>query len=403
MALKLGGSALVPVSTVDNPALNLVVGKFVRFTIKGGSSNSAVIVSDQSPPLRKAGTMLLPKLFGAAKTAEVFTPAKPKGLVVPPKLKTTAEPPTSKATIEPTKPKVLSTNSQSSYTDFVFPGAKPIAAIKPAGMVEPKAPLKIVLPVRQSENASASAANVEAEEEFTGEVVMFHSRKGFGQICCDTPGKWFEKDIIAQSINTGSDVSGNQFDLQVGDGGAGIFDACVGGSAPGLDSMFAGSKESWGHQYGGVDNRSQCSQLPLHPAVDEPMKQAGDDLVALCEYSFDHGVRGENGHNPSILSLGRVECPEELIFMTQMQRNDDPSGFVPSSPMHAEHACQADIPNMPLDWCLTRMMDCRKPSAAWRSSVEPELMVPGRKLVQTCTADGYTRYDNQCGCFDCDC
>lgn len=201
MALKLGGSALVPVSTVDNPALNLVVGKFVRFTIKGGSSNSAVIVSDQSPPLRKAGTMLLPKLFGAAKTAEVFTPAKPKGLVVPPKLKTTAEPPTSKATIEPTKPKVLSTNSQSSYTDFVFPGAKPIAAIKPAGMVEPKAPLKIVLPVRQSENASASAANVEAEEEFTGEVVMFHSRKGFGQICCDTPGKWFEKDILVKQAD----------------------------------------------------------------------------------------------------------------------------------------------------------------------------------------------------------
>merc|ERR1711907_614431 len=84
--------------------------------------------------------------------------------------------------------------------------------------------------------------------------------------------------------------------------------------------------------------------------------------------------------------------------MTQMQRNDDPQGYVPLSPAQAEHACQADIPNMPLDWCLTRMMDCRNPSAAWRSSVKPELMVPGRKLVQTCTADGYTRYDNQCGC-----
>lgn len=258
-----------------------------------------------------------------------------------------------------------------------------------------------------------SAAMRQQESLFsarTGESVYF----GVGSFGSDDPQsglgtcvrmsvEGLKQDIIAQSINTGSDVSGNQFDLQVGDGGAGIFDACVGGSAPGLDSMFAGSKESWGHQYGGVDNRSQCSQLPLHPAVDEPMKQAGDDLVALCEYSFDHGVRGENGHNPSILSLGRVECPEELIFMTQMQRNDDPSGFVPSSPMHAEHACQADIPNMPLDWCLTRMMDCRKPSAAWRSSVKPELMVPGRKLVQTCTADGYTRYDNQCGCFDCDC
>ena len=29
------------------------------------------------------------------------------------------------------------------------------------------------------------------------------------------------KDIIAQSINTGHDVAGNQFDLQIGAGGAG--------------------------------------------------------------------------------------------------------------------------------------------------------------------------------------
>eukprot|EP00663_Eupelagonemidae_sp_cell21sb_P010128 gene10128-biopygen5197 len=47
-------------------------------------------------------------------------------------------------------------------------------------------------------------------------------------------------DIIAQSINTGSDVSGNQFDMQVGDGGAGIFNVCAGGKAPGKDTMFPG-------------------------------------------------------------------------------------------------------------------------------------------------------------------
>jgi len=156
-----------------------------------------------------------------------------------------------------------------------------------------------------------------------------------------------------------------------------------------------------------------CSGLSHYPNISiadygsvsgaDAMQTSGDDLVGLCEYSFDQAVRGEGGRNPSILSIGRVECPEELVFMTQMQRNDDPAGFTPESPMKAEHACQADIPNMPLDWCLTRMMDCRKPSGAWRSSVKPELMVPGRKLVQTCTSDGYTRIDNQCGCFDCDC
>merc|ERR1711907_799419 len=64
------------------------------------------------------------------------------------------------------------------------------------------------------------------------------------------------RDIIAQSINTGSDVSGNQFDLQVGDGGAGLFNACAGGTSPGKNSMFSGSKDAWGHQYGGVGNQS---------------------------------------------------------------------------------------------------------------------------------------------------
>jgi len=226
-------------------------------------------------------------------------------------------------------------------------------------------------------------------------------QKGLG-MCVRMKIEGMDRDVIAQGVNTGSDVTGNQFDLQVGDGGAGIFNACVGGSTPGVDSMFPGSKSAWGNQYGGVASKTDCANLPLHPAVDGPMKMAGDDLVTLCEYSFDKAVRAEGGANPSIVSLGRVECPEELVFMTQMQRTDDPSGYSPASPIFADQAC-ANAANAPLDWCLTRMMDCRKPSGAWRSSVTPELMVTGRKLVQTCTSDGYTRFDNQCGCYDCFC
>jgi len=198
----------------------------------------------------------------------------------------------------------------------------------------------------------------------TGEDVFFgvgsfgsdDAQKGLGS-CVRMKVDGVSKEIIAQSINTGSDVSGNQFDLQVGDGGAGLFNACAGGSNPGVDSMFPGTKDVWGHQYGGVDNRADCANLPAYPAKNGPMQDAGDDLISLCEYSFDSAVRGEGGENPSILTIGRVECPEELVYMTQMQRNDDPAGYVPASPLQAEHKCQADIPNMPLDWCLTRMMD----------------------------------------------
>ena len=54
-------------------------------------------------------------------------------------------------------------------------------------------------------------------------------------------------------------------------------------------------------------------------------------------------------------------------------------------------------------YCLTRMMDCRKPSAGFPDNMLDELMVDGVKIVQPCTGDGYTRLDNKCGCNDCYC
>lgn len=231
------------------------------------------------------------------------------------------------------------------------------------------------------------------------------AQRGLG-LCMRLQVEGVAKDLILQSINTGSDVSGNQFDLQTGDGGAGAFNTCAGGANPGIDTMYPGpySMDTWGHQYGGVDTRAQCANLPSHPTVDGPMRSAGDDLVALCEYGFDHGIRGEGGSNPSILSIGRVQCPDELTEFTQMRRNDDPSGYACGSGcVQADHACNLDTPGATAEWCLTRMMDCRKPSGAVRDNVKPELMVDGMKLVQTCTSDGYTRIDVQCGCNDCYC
>lgn len=214
------------------------------------------------------------------------------------------------------------------------------------------------------------------------------------------------KDLLVQSINTGSDVSGFQFDLQTGDGGAGAFNTCAGGASPGHDTMYPGpySADTWGRQYGGADARSQCKNLPSHPSVNGPMMAAGDDLVTLCEWGFDHGVRGPNGENPSILNIGRVQCPAELVEFTQIKRNDDPSEFTcGSNCQQAEHECLLNSGGHELTWCLTRMMDCRKPSAAFIDNVKDELMMPGYKVVQPCTSDGYSRIDVQCGCYDCYC
>lgn len=204
-----------------------------------------------------------------------------------------------------------------------------------------------------------------------------------------------DRDLLVQSINTGSDVDGNQFDLQIGCGGAGAFNSCAGSDF----AMFPGDYSVWGHIYGGVDHKEQCKGLPAYPKNADAMKNAGDSLITLCEYSFDQKVRLDNGgsSNPSIQSVSRVKCPEELVYMTQMQRNDDPDTYE-RGPLE-NHQC-GESGNA---WCLTRMMDCRKPSGAFKDNVQDNLMVKGRKIVQPCFADGYTRIDVQCGCFDCYC
>lgn len=258
-----------------------------------------------------------------------------------------------------------------------------------------------------------STAMRKQESEFssrTGQKVYFgvgtygtsdDIQRGLGA-CYRLQVEGVDRDLLVQSINTGSDVDGNQFDLQIGDGGAGAFNTCAGSGS----SMYPGDYSAWGHVYGGVDNRAQCQNLPPYPKQPNPMKEAGDDLITLCEYSFDKNVRIEGGGNPTILSIARVQCPEELIQMTQIQRNDDPSGYEAresSKFLKATHKCNAGAPGADLSWCLTRMMDCRKPSGAFKDNVHDSLMVAGRKIVQPCFSDGYTRMDVQCGCFDCYC
>jgi hypothetical protein len=76
------------------------------------------------------------------------------------------------------------------------------------------------------------------------------------------------------------------------------------------------------------------------------MDKDGDNLVDLCKYilntkhtfyckgvfrwSFDMGVRGAGGtggSNATIVDMARVECPAELVEMTQIKRSDDPNTF----------------------------------------------------------------------------
>jgi len=266
-----------------------------------------------------------------------------------------------------------------------------------------------------------STAMRSAEDEFEEDVYFgvgsFGSddqMSGLGS-CFRLRVAGIEKDLIVQAINTGSDVQGNQFDLQVGDGGFGANNRCVGvglgAASKGNTFMFPGSSAVWGEMYGGVTSRDQCAGLPEYPTDSAAMKASGDSLVALCEYSFDKKVRLDANtspsSNPTILDLARVKCPDALVELTQIQRNDDPATFsgpsLPGFPNNGTAVAQCQHNSWDLSYCLTRMMDCAKPSGSWTTNVKESLVIGGKKVVQFCTADGYTRVDVQCGCFDCNC
>eukprot|EP00095_Tigriopus_kingsejongensis_P008632 maker-scaffold426_size175065-snap-gene-0.36 protein:Tk08632 transcript:maker-scaffold426_size175065-snap-gene-0.36-mRNA-1 annotation:"endoglucanase" len=227
-------------------------------------------------------------------------------------------------------------------------------------------------------------------------------------------GALLDREIIAQAINTGSDVANIQFDLQIGNGGTGAFNNCAGKSW----SMFPGdfNQAIWGNVYGGCDHRDSsegspsCDDLPPYAQDGSAMQDEGDNLVDLCKYSFDKRVR-LGATNPTIVDMARVKCPKELVEMTQIKRSDDPSTYEieeanrPSPYQNGANIepCRCSCGASECTYCLTRMMDCRKPSAGFIDNLQSDLLEDGLKVVQPCTADGYTRIDVKCGCLDCYC
>lgn len=193
-----------------------------------------------------------------------------------------------------------------------------------------------------------------------------------------------QKDIIAQALNTGYDMNHpNQFDIQMGVGGMGAFNACVGDIGI---SMFPGAKSPWGLTYGGVQNVMDCKNVPEYPSI-ESAHNKSNSLKKLCEYGFKHRYRGENGENYKFKFVPeRVQCPEELTKLSGFKRNDDPSTYE----LQLYKPCTLGDKNS-IACAMTRMMDCAKPTAAWKENVK-NLNISGPS--QACLRDGYTRHTN---------
>jgi hypothetical protein len=223
-----------------------------------------------------------------------------------------------------------------------------------------------------------------------------------------------DKNLIVQAINTGSDVQGNQFDLQTGDGGFGQYNSCAGNEKI---SMYYDPTdpegENWGSQSGGVTNRDDCAKLPKYPKLwgDNPPDNI-DNLQDLCTVGFDKGIRIADEDslvsNPTIQSVCKVSCPTELTDITGLVPKEPGTQYTCLSTLqeNSDHVCNPGNSN-DLSWCLTRMMDCRKPTSGIPGNVDTEKFEDGQKVVQTCGQDGYNRVDVRCGCYpnngSCDC
>jgi hypothetical protein len=109
-----------------------------------------------------------------------------------------------------------------------------------------------------------------------------------------------KKKMVVQVTNTGSDLTNNQFDLEIPGGRVGYNDGCT--------PQWPNSKGKWGAQYGGYSQPSQCKQLP-------PPLQAG------CNWHFKWFL---NADNPTI-SFFRTKCPKSIIAKTGCQRKDEAS------------------------------------------------------------------------------
>jgi hypothetical protein len=135
------------------------------------------------------------------------------------------------------------------------------------------------------------------------------------------------KKLIVQTMNTGSDLSSNQFDLavclsspiylhfplplanisQIPGGGVGQFNGCT--------NQWGAPSQGWGKQYGGVDSRSACDDFPAA-------------LKVGCYWRLGW-LQGAD--NPAV-TFKQVACPAAITAKSGCVRANDAINESPTGP-----------------------------------------------------------------------
>lgn len=188
--------------------------------------------------------------------------------------------------------------------------------------------------------------------------------------------------LIVQAINTGSDVSSGQFDIFMGAGGFGIYDACASDCKSGRvcsgghcnEPMFSGGFSAWtpdGNCYGGgVRDASGCDALVTTPL--QSRNFAENTLVYGCKAAIE-----QHYHQNFNLNYQPVKCPGSLVKVTGL-RNKNEELLVPSKELKLAAGGQGRY---------TTTMDCCKPTCAWRQNTG-SFADPNFPQVYVCGKDG---------------
>jgi len=165
--------------------------------------------------------------------------------------------------------------------------------------------------------------------------------------------------FIVQAVNTGSDVGSGQFDILVGAGGFGIYDACASDCQSGRvcsgghcnAPQFSGDFSAWtpdGNCYGGgVRSADGCNNLASSSSF------AANTLRYGCSTAINRGY-----HQNFNVQWSKVQCPESLYKLTGLKRRDN-----------LQFAKPHPLLSLLSSGRTTTTMDCCKPSCAWRENV----------------------------------
>jgi hypothetical protein len=185
--------------------------------------------------------------------------------------------------------------------------------------------------------------------------------------------------LIVQIVNSGNDVRPGQFDLHIGGGGLGLFNACskdcqsrhcAGGPCAGV-GMFEGTFDAWapggGCFSGGVRSTNTNNETTWNLCTSLSTSRGFRDRT-LFQSCYLANVLGYHQNADKTRSV-RVRCPAGLRAVTGLARTDDDGLPAASLSNDLPIVCQGGA-------CATTYADCCKPSCSWAGKGAPQQQWP---------------------------